>query len=101
MPNDLQGPLVLDDQRDVRNVIALLRPPWVRLAESTSSSSSPCSESESSSKKDGRDSVVMLNGSGTGWHGGKGAKETVVVVVGCVKRVWVVAACRFLLRPGS
>lgn len=30
-----------------------------------------------------------------GWYDGKGAKET-VVVVGCVKRVWVVVACGFL-----
>ena len=33
---------------------------------------------------------------GAGWYDGKGAKETVVVVVGCVKRVWVAVACGFL-----
>jgi hypothetical protein len=38
----------------------------------------------------------MLNGLGAGWYDGKGAKETVVVVVGCVKRVWVAVACGFL-----
>ena len=36
----------------------------------------------------------MLNGLAAGWYDGKGVKET-VVVVGCVKRVWVVA-CGFL-----
>ena len=60
------------------------------VSESTSSSSSSCSESESSSRKDGRDSV-MLNGSGAEWYDGKGAKET-AVVVGCVKRAWVVVS---------
>ena len=54
-------------------------------SESMSYSSSPCSEPESSSKKDDRDSVVMLNGLDAGWYDRKGAKETVVVVVGCVK----------------
>ena len=38
----------------------------------------------------------MLDDLGAGWYDGKGAKETVVVVVGCVKRVWVAVACGFL-----
>ena len=59
------------------------------MSESTSSS-----ESESSSKKDGRDSVVMLNGLAAGWYDGKGVKET-VVVVGCVGGcLWVLARLR-------
>ena len=38
----------------------------------------------------------MLNGLGAGWYDGKGANET-VVVVGCVKPVWVVVACGFVV----